>query len=329
MLMNYDFIAIGDLVTDAFIRLKDAEVHCKLDKSSCELCVRFGDKIPYESVTICAAVGNAPNAAVSAARLGLNTGLISDLGDDRIASESLAYLKEQNVSQEFITKHRDFKSNYHYVLWYTDDRTILIKHEAYPYKIPEFNTQWLYISSLGQHSDQRKKDLARYLMDHPEIKVAYQPATYELHLGSTDLQKLLQRSQLFFCNTDEARRLLETNEQNGATLAEMVCAHGPKNAVITDGPKGAYLYDGHMKWFMPTYPDPKAPLERTGAGDAFSSTITACVAKGMDIHDAMLWAPINSMSVVQQIGAQAGLLTPEEIKGWLEKAPADYKLKRL
>ena len=327
--MTYDFIAIGDLVTDAFIKLKDAEVHCKLDKVACELCVRFGDKVPYEDVTVLSAVGNAPNAAVAAARLGLSTALISDLGDDRIASESLAYLKEQKVSHEFITKHCDFKSNYHYVLWYTDDRTILIKHEAYPYKIPEFNTKWLYISSLGQHGETRRKDLAQYLMDHQDIKVAFQPATYELQFGTQDLRKLFERTSIMFCNTDEARRLLETDEKNGATLAEMVSHHGPKQVIITDGPNGAYLYDGHMTWFMPPYPDPKPPYERTGAGDAFSSTITACVSMGMDIHDAMLWAPINSMSVVQKVGAQAGLLTQEEIKLWLDKAPTDYKLKRV
>jgi len=327
--MQYDFIAIGDIVTDAFIRLKDAKVHCKVDSDACELCVRFGDKVPYESVTVCNAVGNAPNAAVSAGRLGLNTALITDLGDDRIASESISYLKEQNVALEYVTKHRDFASNYHYVLWYVADRTILIKHAPFPYVVPQFDTKWLYISSLGMHGEQRKRDLARYLMDHPDIKVAFQPATYELSFDSNDLQKLFHRATITFCNTDEARRLLDTDEKNGANLAEMMCEHGPKMAIVTDGPKGAYLYDGHLKWFMPLYPDQHPPLDRTGAGDAFSSTITSCLAMGMDIHDAMLWAPINSMAVVQKIGAQAGLLTQDEIKAWLQKAPQEYKLSRI
>ena len=44
-----DFLAIGDIVTDAFIRLRDAEVldtH-KVNHVERELCVRFGDKVPY------------------------------------------------------------------------------------------------------------------------------------------------------------------------------------------------------------------------------------------------------------------------------------------
>lgn len=76
---------------------------------------------------------------------------------------------------------------------------------------------------------------------------------------------------------------------------------------------------------MPPYPDPAPPFERTGAGDAFSSTFTAALALGKSIEEALLWAPINSMSVVQKIGAQEGLLTPVEIQGWLDKAPEDYK----
>ncbi|MBP6911635.1 MAG: hypothetical protein KBB88_00315, partial [Candidatus Pacebacteria bacterium] len=60
------FLAIGDLVIDAFIRIKDASVNCNIDNEKCQICIRFGDKVPYESVDVVNAVGNSPNAAVSA-----------------------------------------------------------------------------------------------------------------------------------------------------------------------------------------------------------------------------------------------------------------------
>lgn len=47
---QYDFVAIGDIVTDAFIKIKDAAVHCNLKNDTCELCVRYGDKVPFEDV---------------------------------------------------------------------------------------------------------------------------------------------------------------------------------------------------------------------------------------------------------------------------------------
>ena len=104
--------------------------------------------------------------------------------------------------------------------------------------------------------------------------------------------------------------------------------------VITDGKKGAYAYGSPSTssgqnsqsefWFMPPYPDPKSPLERTGAGDAFSSTFTVALALDLDIPTALRWGPINSMSVVQYVGAREGLLTREKLEEYLAKAPKDY-----
>ena len=74
-----DFLAIGDIVIDAFIRLNDAHVHCKIDTDGCELCLRFGDKVPYESITVVPAVGNSSNAAISASRLGLRSAIITNI----------------------------------------------------------------------------------------------------------------------------------------------------------------------------------------------------------------------------------------------------------
>ena len=64
---------------------------------------------------------------------------------------------------------------------------------------------------------------------------------------------------------------------------------------------------------MPMYPDPKEPILRTGAGDAFASTFTSAIILGADVPTALAWGPINSMSVVQYMGAQEGLLNREEL----------------
>ena len=79
---HLDFVAVGDTVVDDFILLKDAHVNCKIDNEDCEICMRFGDKVPFESSTKLYGVGNAANAAVAAARLGLNAGFVSNTGKD-------------------------------------------------------------------------------------------------------------------------------------------------------------------------------------------------------------------------------------------------------
>jgi len=38
----------------------------------------------------------------------------------------------------------------------------------------------------------------------------------------------------------------------------------------------------------------------------------------------MAWAPINAMSVVQEVGSQTGLLSEEELLDHLKRAPEDY-----
>src|SRR3989344_3962202 len=160
----FDFIAIGDTVTDAFIRLKDAAVHCDLNREKCVICMRFADKIPYEEVYVIPAVGNSANASVAAARLGLSSGLISNVGDDYFGQEGLKALKDEKVDTDRVLIHKGGKTNYHYVLWYEDDRTILIKHEQYDYRLPEMgDPRWLYLSSLGDKSLGYHKEIALWL----------------------------------------------------------------------------------------------------------------------------------------------------------------------
>ena len=106
-------------------------------------------------------------------------------------------------------------------------------------------------------------------------------------------------------------------------------ALGPTIPVITDGPNGAYALEGDTAWYMPMYPDPKEPVSRTGAGDAFSSTFTSAIILGLDVPTALAWGPINSMSVVQYTGAQVGLLTREKLLEYLKNAPDDYKPRKV
>ena len=122
----HDFVAIGDIVTDAFIRLKEAEVHCDVNRENCTISMPFAEKIPYEDVFVVPAVGNSPNAAVAASRLGLKSAVATNIGDDENGKYCLDRLKKEGVATDFVVINKGQKSNYHYVLWYADDRTILI-----------------------------------------------------------------------------------------------------------------------------------------------------------------------------------------------------------
>jgi sugar/nucleoside kinase (ribokinase family) len=130
-----------------------------------------------------------------------------------------------------------------------------------------------------------------------------------------------------FVNREEAARILNTKKLDIPPLFNGLHKLGPKVIVITDGPKGAYASDGNSRYFMPPYPDPKPPISRTGAGDAFSTGFLSALMYGLPVHDALRWAPIESMHVVQFFGAQTGLLTKPKLIGLLKKAPKQYQPK--
>lgn len=325
-----DFLAIGDIVTDAFIKLEDAQVHCKIDNTACELCVRFGDKVPYEWVEVIPAVGNAANAAVSASRLGLRTALLTNLGDDREGAECLEQLKKDNVMTDFVKVHPGMKTNYHYVLLYDVDRTILIKHEKYPYELGDIGEpKWVYFSSVGKDAYPFHDKVVEYLNQHPNIKLAFQPGKNEIKLGKEKMAGLYKRADVFFCNVEESQVILGVETRDLLELSKGIMALGPKLVAISDGPNGAYFYDGKDLYSIPLYPDTGPAIDRTGAGDAFASTFTAGLALGKDPLEAFAWGPINSMSVVLEIGAQRGLLTKEKLDELIAKKPEHYKVTKL
>jgi sugar/nucleoside kinase (ribokinase family) len=321
---EFDFVSLGDITIDAFIKLEEFSVHT--DRGIKEICMSFGDKIPYKEVIEVSAVGNSPNAAVSAARLGLRSACITNLGNDRNGQKCIDTLENDKVSTKFIQKHDGIKTNYHYVLQYEEERTILIKHEEYPYKLPKLPPiKWLYLSSLGENSLPHHKEITAWLKEHPETKFAFQPGTFQIKQGYENLKELYEHTHLFFCNKQEAQKILETKENDIKKLLTGMHDLGVKIPVISDGADGAYFYDGREGWFMPIYPDPAPPVDRTGAGDSFSSTFTSFLAMGLPTSEALKRAPINSMSVVQYTGAQEGLLSKKKLEQFLENAPSDYK----
>jgi sugar/nucleoside kinase (ribokinase family) len=325
-------LCIGDIFSDVFIKLNESEAHISSDAEGKKwLSVPFGSKPPYDEAETVTSVGPSPNAAVSCARLGLRVGLMSWMGDDKVSKDSLTYLSQEKIDTVPTVLQKGASSSVYYVLRYGADRTILVKNEAYHYiwKAPITKPDWIYLSLLSPDSWTFHQQLSDYLNENPDIKFAFQPGTFHFKWGVKKLQKLYKRSYIVVMNREEAVDVTGESYDSLPDLAAGLHALGPEVVVITDGPNGSYAsYDGRLIQ-IPNYPDPAPPLDRTGAGDAFASTIVAALALGHSIDEALTWAPINSMSVVQKLGAQAGLLGQDQIKQYIEDAPKQYHAKEL
>jgi ribokinase len=327
-----DFIAIGDTVTDAFIKLKEAEVHTDIKKHEKTITMKFGQKVPYENATILYGVGNAANAAVSASRLGLRSGLITNMGQDEYGKISKEKLEKENLYSSLIELHPGTPTNYHYVLWYKDERTILVKHYPYNRNFNELTipkSRYAYLTSLGADAlDYHQKVLA-WLKKNRETKLIFQPGTFQMQVGLKVMLPFYELCHVFVCNVEEAMYILNEKDSEVKNLMAKLHKLGPEIVLVTDGPAGAHMLADGKNYFMPIYPDIAAPYERTGAGDAFASTFAAALALGKSPVEALEWAPINSMNVVQKIGAQEGLQTKKEIEKWLVNAPTSYRAKEI
>jgi sugar/nucleoside kinase (ribokinase family) len=327
---NIDMLAIGDIATDVFIKIKEAEAKCDVNGDHCKLCLSYGGKIPYESAYVCHAVGNSSNFAIGVSKLGLKSALMTNIGDDQNGIDCLDVLKKEKVDTTFIKIEKEKTTNYHYVLWYDKEHTILTKHEKYEYEwtkteeSEEYNSpSWIYLSSLGEHSLHFNDEIINYLKRHTKVKLAFQPGTFQIKLGIEALKDIYQRADIFFCNHEEAQKILGVEEKDISKLTKIIYDLGPKIVVITDSMNGAYSYDGNEVLFMKAFPSDSF-VESTGAGDAFSSAFMTAIFLGKDISTALMWGAANAVSVISYIGPHKGFLNKEQIEEYVEKHQ-DYK----
>lgn len=329
-----DVLCVGDVVTDAFIKLLDDKAEVQQTPNGPLLAMPFGMKIPFDHSEVLHAVGNSANAAVNFAKLGLKSALVSNVGSDSAGRDIIGKLDKARVDTRYVHINRRKISNYHYVLWYKEERTILVKHEEYDYDWPHIKAKdipkWIYLSSIAKGAlDGYHDELIEWLEKYPGVKVAFQPGTFQMEAGLERLSKVYARTELLAVNREEAAFITGGKHEDINDLFNRLHQLGPRIVVISDGPNGSFASDGDSRFKMPIYPDPSPPKERTGAGDAFTSTFVASIMHGNTIDGALQWAPISSMNVVQHVGAQAGLLNERELSELLQRAPEWYKPERI
>lgn len=331
MKQTYDIVAIGDVVVDAFIKLSVGEVTTNPETKEMTLSMPFGEKIPYESLKVVAAVGNASNVAVGLARLGYKAAMLAAVGKDYYGQQILDHYAKEGVGTELVSINEQLPTNYHFVLNYGAERTILVKHEDFSYMpIATANdVPWIYFSSIGQHALPLHDELADYLDAHPSTKLGFNPGTFQIKLGAERLKRIYARTYILFVNREEAQHILGVHDRDLAHLFAGLHALGPHIVAITDGPEAAYISEGKEQYVVTPYPDPKPPVSRTGAGDAFATGVIGGLMAGLSVHQALAWGPVESMSVVQAIGAQTNLLTRKQLDEYLANAPASFTVKPL
>ncbi|MCP6726467.1 MAG: carbohydrate kinase family protein [Patescibacteria group bacterium] len=316
---KFDLITVGDTTLDVFLELVE-EVKVIKDKTTGldYLGLVNAEKIPVKKLTIVPAVGNSANVAIGAARLGLKSAIYTILGEDQTGSDSLEVLKKEGVALDYITIDKKQGSNFSAVLNYKAERTILVYHEKRTYSLPKLPpASFMYFSSLAKGHEKLHSQIPKYVKAN-NVKLGFNPGSYQLREGLKRMIPILKVAEVLFVNRAEAQTLVG-KEPNIKKLLTKLHKQGPKIVVITEGPKGSYASDGEHVYFLDIFPAPL--VERTGAGDAFSTGFISALAKGESVPDAMRWGTISSASVIQYIGAREGLLSKKVMQATIKKSP--------
>jgi sugar/nucleoside kinase (ribokinase family) len=316
-----DLIVIGDPTVDTFLHIHEAHVSFNIDPEREQLCIDYANKIPVDNFFRFPA-GNSVNVAVSGARLGLKVAKYGMVGNDGDGHWIISELEKEGVDTKLMRIDKKKSTNYSTVLVFRRERTILIWHQDRDYELPALpQSEWLYFTSTGPQSrafERLHKEVLGYLKSH-DVKLAFNPGTYQLMLGRDGLKPFLERSEVVYLNKEETQGLTGKHTEDIKVLLRVLRDMGPKIAVVTDGPKGSYVYDGE-KYFACGILDLPV-VERTGAGDSFGSAFTVALKYGQTIPEAMRWGTFNSASVVGHDGGVIGLLRKSQMEDLSRKYP--------
>jgi sugar/nucleoside kinase (ribokinase family) len=267
-----------------------------------------GSKNEVENV-VYSTGGGASNAAVTFARHGFRSSFLGRIGRDVAGRAVMEALHRDGVQTKAVSLDDKQSTGYSVLLLApSGERTILTYRgasEVYNLRTRQLaahKADWYYISSLaGDFSSLRM--VLRYAHRHG-IKVAINPGKDELR-QSRQFKELLPLITLLSVNKQEAQMLFAGD--TSLQLIRQAAAHLPM-VIITDGPQGSVATDGQQVYHAGMYKNVPV-IDRTGAGDAFSSGFTASLIAGEPMERALVFASASSTSVVGYIGAKTGILT--------------------
>ncbi|MEK7212146.1 MAG: carbohydrate kinase family protein [Patescibacteria group bacterium] len=321
-----DVLTIGTATRDVFLRspffkvVRDPKHLRKIGFPTGEAqCFALGAKIQLEA-PVFAVGGVAANSAVTFARQGFRAGALIGIGRDENGRAALAHLTKEGV-KVFPVTSRSKMTGYSVILLSPDGERTILHHRGASQDIkaglPRLRCRWAYIGPAGIPLGVMLKIVGR--LEKNKVKIAMNPSSEYLKLGAKKLKPLLSKLDVIMVNREEAAYLTGMPYDNERRIFRKFDEWVKGIAVMTEGEKGVLVSDGKRIYRAGIFREKKV-ADRTGAGDAFGSGFVSglirrqwSMVKGQrlseeDIKYAIRLGSANATSVVEQVGAQAGIL---------------------
>lgn len=341
---------IGSATMDVFVECDSANIVsvCKNDSSSSYMSYPYGAKLDMSNFSSKVG-GGGVNTAMNFANLGYETSAIFKVGDDIYYQGIMENFKNTSVKTDCMIQDETISTGFSIILVsFQGDRTVLAHRGANALiKIEDIcfdklkEADWLYIAPLNGESNKVLEPLVNFAKEN-DIKVCFNAGTTSIKQGFEYMKHILESADVVVMNKEEAsmcsgikvrpdtKTVHYSDEELHPDVVEMLKklkVSGNRIVVITDGGRGAYAYDGKEFYICPVYESPV--VSTLGAGDAFASTFFASLKEtGKDIGKSLMYASVESSSVVSKFGATEGLITFEQIKEKLKETP-EYTYKKL
>lgn len=317
----YDIITFGSATQDIFMSSKDLQVvedERFITKKG--LCVPLGSKMKVDNVDF-AMGGCGTNAAVTFARQELETAYVGLIGKDYPGQMIKDELLSQGVSTDLLIETDKYPTAFSVILSLPEiGRSILKKlgacHEMIEQDIlfDKIRTKWIYAGSLSGKAYKSLDSLFDFAVKN-RIKIAASPVGQsQLGEGIERTRALLDKVDILIVNQEEASLLTQVDFNEEKEIFKKLDELVKGIAVMTKGPEGAVVSDG-KSIYSAGIPE-SGLVDRTGAGDAFSSAFVAGWIEKKDIVYAIQLATANATSVLQKMGAINGLLKKGEWGQW-------------
>lgn len=306
-MMEKKVTVIGTAVLDIFAGAVDKEIFTK-------------GSVPAPNIGISCG-GDALNESVFLSRLGMNTEIISLLGDDEASKTVLKCLSDNNVSVDKVTLSGSIPTGMNIVLideegeryFITNPKSSLrklSKEHILPYieKMGDivsfasiFVSPKLPISDMAEVFGAIKEKPGRILV--ADMTTAKNGERIE------DLGPVLKYIDYIIPNAKEASFL--TGESDPKKSAESFIEHGAKNVIIKCGKAGCIYDNGTDSGTVPAFLT--RAIDSTGAGDSFVSGFIYGLSKGMSIPDCCRYGCAVASMVVECMGTQQVNITMDEV----------------
>jgi sugar/nucleoside kinase (ribokinase family) len=327
-------ICIGSTSKDIFFPTGEGQVidtPQELDSQK-KFCFELGAKYHiddrFESLGGCAA-----NQACGLSRLGLPVSCYTSIGKDSIGNWIKEEFSKEGIGRELIDVENECLSGLSAIIVdkKSGDRIIFSNQEANErLNVSGEKIKDADFISVTDLSGDWKRALDEIIKTSGEnnFKISFNPRYINIKEDSHKVAEMAAKSEIFFVNKDEAIELLSglglAADGNEADLIKKIKDLGTAVATITDGTRGAWVFNGkkiiHAEALMV-----EKPLDATGAGDAFSSGFMGAYLKGKGLEECLRWGIANGGNVVNFYGGTKGLLE----EGVMEEKIKEIKVENI